>query len=407
MFNDQLKQLLAKYLQAKAVAPMIPGAGPTHAIASTVLDKVRTDLNDTGTPPHPLVGIDDLPPPVEQMPVPAAQPPQAPAMPPAGNTPLGSTPAAPVVPPTAPTPDMQGGYGSKYDDAARERLYSDLAQKRQQGAGWEAVGSIADLNTRIGGGTPINSAQTIASKITDADKLARSEFETGRTAAVGEHERAVTAQDKRDAVKAALEQKALDREARSEDKRYGMDALKAQKDLTLSTKQDQFNEGLTAKLRKEIETHPVFKTYMTIKGATEQAKKALANPSAYGDLSLIYSTIKGLDAQSAVREGEVALMREMASLKDRASGYFKALATGQTLTDAQKKDVVAVLDRMNAIAKDNLDFTAAPIINQGKRAKLQENEYNPMYVAPKPVADHAGADQRRARIAQLRAELGK
>jgi hypothetical protein len=270
----------------------------------------------------------------------------------------------------------------KYDDNARQTLYDALAQKRSQNAGWGAVANVADMNVRVGGGQPLNAYSQMSERQTNDEKTAKGDFEAGRTAMVGEHERAVSAQDKRDALKAALEQKALDRETRSEDKRYAADALKGQRDITLGTKKDQFNEGLTSKLRGQIEQHPAYKNYLTLHGATEQAKRALENPSAYGDLSLIYSTIKGLDAQSSVREGEVKTMAEMASLKNRLLGSLQTVANGQHLTPEQKQDAKNVIASMEKIARDNVTTTLAPTLNQAKRAGLQENEINPLYQAP-------------------------
>lgn len=367
-------------------------------------------ISDAGGPPPVAPGQPQLPaqlpvqPPV--VPTPSPTPTPAPVAAPRpvaapSRTPVApSRPVQPIQPPVEIPP-----LGSKYDDNARQDLYDSLAQKRSQNAGWEAVSNVADMNSRVGGGTPLNAHQGMVERRTNDEKTAKGDFEAGRTAMVNEHDRAVSAQDKRDAVRAALEQKALDSKTRSEDRRYLADAAKGQKDLQLSTKQDQFNEGLTTKLSGQIRNHPVYKNYLTLHGATEQARRAVENPSAYGDLSLVYSTIKGLDAQSAVKEGEVRLMQEMASLKNKLLGYTQAMADGQKLRPEQKADALNIISSMEKIAKDNVLDMATPILNQSKRAGLQENEVNPFYEAPK--AAPAGSQDRKARIAQLRAELGK
>lgn len=429
-FNNALKEALEKLLMNKyagiKAAPIMPGL----AESTMVMDKVRRDLNEPGyqaptQTPAPLPPTPPTPPPVAVPTAPVAAPVAKGPVPPAQITPLESNPSAPVKAPTSPANEIQSIYGSKFDDKARQALYDDLASKRKENAGWGLLANTADMASKAGGGHPTTAYNDMNTRLVESEKVAKGDFESGREAkrsdavaniALRKSGREETeyadandpnAQMSKIAVGMATDLLGADKVAKMGwapgkstyadvikllpiiEKKIAAETAKTNKELSLSTRNDQFNEGLTDKLRTRIQTHPSYKAYQTVHGATNQARKAIANPSAYGDLSLIYSAIKGLDAQSAVREGEVKLMQEMASLKDRAGSYFKALASGQTLTDSQKADVGVILNRMDAIAKDNLDFTARPILEQAKRAKLQESEINPFYEAPKAAV--AGA----------------
>lgn len=386
-------------------------------------------ISDAGEPPQtpqPDPGPLPRPPAPVQPPVPPQMPPQppvAPSMPaPAAPSPVaapsqGLSPA-PAPAPVAPVSPVQSVYGSKYDDNARQQLYDSLAKKRGENAGWGLISNVADMNSRVGGGTPLNAYKDMNERQVNEEKTAKGDFEAGRESklkdataniALAKENRAAiddkekgdpTSQASRLATGFASQMLGPEKAAKMGwvpgkssyddvikvlpiiEKSVALEIAKSNKDITLGTKKDQFNETLTTKLRGQIENHPVYKNYMTLHGATEQAKRAIENPSAYGDLSLIYSTIKGLDAQSSVREGEVKTMAEMASLKNRLLGSLQTVANGQHLTASQKADAKNVIASMEKIARDNVLSTAAPILAQSKRAGLQENEINPLYQAP-------------------------
>ena len=380
---------------------------PDFQLIST--DAPAPTPGQTPPPQAALPSPEQLPPPV----APPVAPPQA-----AAPRPAAPAPVAPPVPAPAPVaaarPPLAAPSRDKYDDTARQELYDALAAKRSQNAGWEAVGNIADLNSRIGGGTPLNAAAGILKKDADRAAEAKGEFEAGRTALVGEQDRQVAREDKRSALEAALAAKHEDAKLRSEDRRLAAENTANLRDLTLGTRNDQFKDSKTQSMRKEVMGAKPYQSYLTVRGMANSVRMAAKDPSAYGDLSSIYALVKGLDPTSVVREGEIGLMREVSGLKDRLVGTLEKWGGKGPLTGAQMQDIETVMGRLEQISADNVRAHAAPTLNQARRMGIAEDELlgdiqtggsrPAAQAAPQATGD---ANARRARIAQLRKELGK
>lgn len=65
------------------------------------------------------------------------------------------------------------------------------------------------------------------------------------------------------------------------------------------------------------------------------------NPTAAGDLSLIFSYMKTLDPTSVVREGEFATAATAGSIPDRIWGQYNKIINGERLSDNQRQDFVS------------------------------------------------------------------
>ena len=74
--------------------------------------------------------------------------------------------------------------------------------------------------------------------------------------------------------------------------------------------------------------------------AYESMMQAAADPSAKGDLTMVYSFIKALDPESVVREGEIALVNSNRSIPDQIKGYAQKLATGKNLLPEERQDLI-------------------------------------------------------------------
>lgn len=68
--------------------------------------------------------------------------------------------------------------------------------------------------------------------------------------------------------------------------------------------------------------------------------QASQDPSAKGDLTMVYSFIKALDPESVVREGEIDLVNANRAIPDRIKGYAQRLATGQSLLPQERQDLI-------------------------------------------------------------------
>ena len=74
--------------------------------------------------------------------------------------------------------------------------------------------------------------------------------------------------------------------------------------------------------------------------AFEAMTEASKNPSAKGDLTMVYSMVKALDPTSVVREGEISLLNANRSIPDSIKGYAQRLATGQSLLPKERDDML-------------------------------------------------------------------
>lgn len=119
------------------------------------------------------------------------------------------------------------------------------------------------------------------------------------------------------------EEKALDREA-AKDKRL----------------EQQNSAKAGVELRKEYVNLPTSKASQDVTSAYEKVKKAAENPSAAGDLSLIFGYMKMLDPGSVVREGEFASAQNAAGIPDRIKNAYNKAISGERLSEDQRKDFI-------------------------------------------------------------------
>ena len=91
---------------------------------------------------------------------------------------------------------------------------------------------------------------------------------------------------------------------------------------------------------KQYTNNTVTKNFNT---ATTQVSKLFASakdPSAAGDLAMIFTYMKILDPTSVVREGEQATAQNATGVDDRTRNLFNRLLTGERLTLEQRDDFV-------------------------------------------------------------------
>lgn len=91
-------------------------------------------------------------------------------------------------------------------------------------------------------------------------------------------------------------------------------------------------------LRKEYAT--LAKPYFEVRDAYSRVEQAASQPSAAGDLALIFNYMKMLDPGSVVREGEFATAQNAAGVPDRVRNLWNRLLSGERLNEAQRGDFV-------------------------------------------------------------------
>lgn len=111
-------------------------------------------------------------------------------------------------------------------------------------------------------------------------------------------------------------------------------------------KEQKESRKLEIDLRKEYQGLDVTKDTQKVASAYEKVKAAAQNPSAAGDLSLIFGYMKMLDPGSTVREGEFANAQNAAGVPDQIRNAYNRAKTGERLNETQRADFVGQAQRM-------------------------------------------------------------
>jgi hypothetical protein len=90
------------------------------------------------------------------------------------------------------------------------------------------------------------------------------------------------------------------------------------------------------KLRKEFVDQS--KDFVKQNAAFGRIQASANNPSAAGDLSLIFNYMKLLDPGSTVREGEFATAQNAGGVNDRVRAMFNSVQSGERLSPGQRAD---------------------------------------------------------------------
>lgn len=107
---------------------------------------------------------------------------------------------------------------------------------------------------------------------------------------------------------------------------------------TKSTKDDSRTFAKADKLRDEFNSQS--KDFVSVNDAYNVVKETAANPSAAGDLSLIFAYMKMLDPTSVVREQEFANAQNAAGIPDRVRNAYNKALKGERLNPDQRKDFI-------------------------------------------------------------------
>lgn len=107
---------------------------------------------------------------------------------------------------------------------------------------------------------------------------------------------------------------------------------------------DEASKSKNVKLSDENSLRKQFLTqsndFVQVRDAFSKLAAATKNPSAAGDLALIFNFMKILDPGSVVREGEFATAQNAASVPDRVRNVYNRVISGERLNPDQRKDFV-------------------------------------------------------------------
>ena len=91
-------------------------------------------------------------------------------------------------------------------------------------------------------------------------------------------------------------------------------------------------------LRKEFNSLPEVKDFNKVRTSYDKVVLAGENPSAAGDISMIFNYMKILDPGSVVREGEFATAQNAAGVPQRVINQYNKIVKGERLSEAQRSD---------------------------------------------------------------------
>lgn len=133
-------------------------------------------------------------------------------------------------------------------------------------------------------------------------------------------------------------------------------------------KQEAANLNWADRTAKELSKNPFIADYRKVKKNAMQFDNALNNPSGVADIASLYSYVKFLDTESAVREGEIDLVLAAVGGIDQIKLKMqKAIASGNNV-EVIPKNMISAMRKANELVKRKL---AKDVKDEIGRVKLQ------------------------------------
>ncbi len=176
-----------------------------------------------------------------------------------------------------------------------------------------------------------------------------------------------------------LWKEALNNEQAMELKKMQLEAIKAQKEMAKSSKDDNFREKQIQQIRQNLTGSKGFQNMQSIDYNGRIIEDSLKNPNGYGDLGAMFAFMKALDPTSVVREGEQERFQSTASLPTSMVNTLNKWATGKTLQPEQRKQVAEFAGKMRQHAIEQYKMGAKPSIEQAKRLNYNLSEIDPLF----------------------------
>jgi hypothetical protein len=129
-----------------------------------------------------------------------------------------------------------------------------------------------------------------------------------------------------------------------------------------------------AELRKEYTAQPQVKEYQTVRNAFQNVKSASKDPSAAGDLSMIFAYMKILDPNSVVREQEFANAQNAAGVPDRIRNVYNRIMSGERLNPEQRKDFLTQAEKLHGTSQRQYEAVRKQYGTIAERAKARPDQ---------------------------------
>lgn len=120
-------------------------------------------------------------------------------------------------------------------------------------------------------------------------------------------------------------------------------AIEFQKQEQGQGNQDRQNQHQTMQSENSLrdDYNKQSKTFVDVRDGYQRVLASAQNPSAAGDLSLIFAYMKVLDPGSTVREGEQAAAANAQGVPDKIRNLYNRIMTGERLAPEQRQDFVS------------------------------------------------------------------
>ena len=107
--------------------------------------------------------------------------------------------------------------------------------------------------------------------------------------------------------------------------------------------------------------------FIKVRDAHRRVEASAKDPSAAGDLALIFNYMKVLDPGSTVREGEFANAQNAGGVPQRVQAMYNSVLNGQRLADSVRKDFVGRSGRLFESQKGQHDSLVKQFTGIGER----------------------------------------
>lgn len=129
--------------------------------------------------------------------------------------------------------------------------------------------------------------------------------------------------------------------------------------LKSTSEKDKERVDIENKLRTQLQG--LSKPFVEVRDAYSRVEASTKDPSAAGDIALIFNYMKILDPGSTVREGEFATAQNSGSVPQRVLAQYNRILSGERLAPELRKDFLGQAKNLYK--------------SQSNIQKMQENEY--------------------------------
>jgi hypothetical protein len=141
-------------------------------------------------------------------------------------------------------------------------------------------------------------------------------------------------------------------------------------------------------------------SYRKVEEAYSRIAASAQDPSAAGDLALIFNYMKMLDPGSTVREGEFATAQNAGGVDQRVQSFYNRIVNGERLTPDQRADFVRRAEMLFGQQQRVAQERIAPFAEQAEQRGFPTRQAVPQFVSPPEMPALASmSDEELERIA--------